>query len=426
MERVAQNNLANALLAFIIVAIPSGLLAQNLVNIGSYDSLGYPVAVTAQGDYAYVLDNTMGLVVFDVADPANPYTVGQLSLPLWGTDIDLEGDTAYISAGVSEPYSGALYIVDLSDKANPAMLGSFDNQWEFYDVDADNYIYVTDGNGFRAIDVSDPANPTQIIHYTAAGYVSDLRKRGNYLYLTGPAGFQVVVVSDIFNPQILDTCDTPGQPLALALSDYYATEAYIADGDSGVQIISIADPANLFIVGEIQLPDRATEIVMWDSWYLDALAEDSGLVTILVDQPASPVLTGHADTPGRARGIAYDDYIFVVGGQSLDIFELVETSCDYVIGDINGNGSCNGIDVTFGVSYLKGGALPPIACDCPPIPYPFYAAGDINGNCVFNGMDIVFFVLYYRGHYPRLNYCAACPPANPLLRRVAGRSETIR
>ena len=93
--------------------------------------------------------------------------------------------------------------------------------------------------------------------------------------------------------------------------------------------------------------------------------------------------------------------------------------CDYVPGDINGNGSANGIDVTYGVSYLKGGGAPRDSCNCPPLGYPFYAAMDVNGNCAANGIDITYFVAYLKGLQPQLRYCAGCPPA----RQVAPGTE---
>jgi len=87
------------------------------------------------------------------------------------------------------------------------------------------------------------------------------------------------------------------------------------------------------------------------------------------------------------------------------------SGCSYTPGDINGNGQANGIDVTYGVSYLKGGSAPPDSCDCPPQVFPFYAAMDVNGNCAANGIDITYFVSYLKGQQPALLYCADCPPA---------------
>jgi hypothetical protein len=92
---------------------------------------------------------------------------------------------------------------------------------------------------------------------------------------------------------------------------------------------------------------------------------------------------------------------------------VVSAGCAYIPGDINGNGYANGIDVTYGVTYLKGGSLPPVDCTppCMGVPDPFYAAGDVNGNCQFNGIDITYFVAYLKGLQPALLFCQDCPPA---------------
>jgi hypothetical protein len=87
--------------------------------------------------------------------------------------------------------------------------------------------------------------------------------------------------------------------------------------------------------------------------------------------------------------------------------------CAYSPGDINGNGAVNGVDIVYGVNYLKGtGPHPPTDCGgiCPESS-PFYAAGDVNGNCAFNGIDITFFVRYLKGQVPSLLTCPDCPPA---------------
>jgi hypothetical protein len=88
-------------------------------------------------------------------------------------------------------------------------------------------------------------------------------------------------------------------------------------------------------------------------------------------------------------------------------------NCQYIPGDINGNGDANGIDVTFGVSYFKGGASPPYSCDCQPVGV-FFVAGDVNGNCTFNGIDITYFVGFLKGTQPQLNFCSSCPPSRQL------------
>ncbi len=109
---------------------------------------------------------------------------------------------------------------------------------------------------------------------------------------------------------------------------------------------------------------------------------------------------------------------------------VMSSNCQYIPGDINGNGAPNGIDVGFGVNYFKGGPLPPVNCASPtgPCPQasPFYAAGDVNGNCQFNGIDVTFFVNYLKGIQPSILYCPTCPPAAALNLPAMERPRPIR
>ena len=82
--------------------------------------------------------------------------------------------------------------------------------------------------------------------------------------------------------------------------------------------------------------------------------------------------------------------------------------CSYVDGDVNNNGAFNGIDVTYSVTYFKGGPLPPYSCECTP-GNTWFVAGDVNGNCAFNGIDVSYMVGYFKGG-PAPIPCPACPP----------------
>lgn len=90
------------------------------------------------------------------------------------------------------------------------------------------------------------------------------------------------------------------------------------------------------------------------------------------------------------------------------------TTCDYLIGDINGDGNRIGGDVTFGVRYFKGlGPNPPDSCYMDSTGTFLYVSGDVNGNCEFRGSDITRLVAYFKG-IATLSYCHFFPP--PILR----------
>lgn len=104
------------------------------------------------------------------------------------------------------------------------------------------------------------------------------------------------------------------------------------------------------------------------------------------------------DAQDQWSGFSNREVAIVVGGPD----------CVYIPGDINNNGSYNGIDITYGVSYLKGGPQPPYVCDCPPHGY-IFPSGDINGNCAFNGIDITYGVNYLKGMGDSPSQCPDCP-----------------
>ncbi len=86
-------------------------------------------------------------------------------------------------------------------------------------------------------------------------------------------------------------------------------------------------------------------------------------------------------------------------------------ACEYVLGDVNGSDSYNGLDITFGVAFFKGGSDPicPFgSCPIPPCDIFFYC-GDVNGSCSYNGLDITYGVAYFKGG-PDPIPCADCPP----------------
>jgi hypothetical protein len=82
--------------------------------------------------------------------------------------------------------------------------------------------------------------------------------------------------------------------------------------------------------------------------------------------------------------------------------------CDYVVGDVNGSDSYNGLDITYGVAFFKGGSDPMCDPNCPPCPDWFYC-GDVNGSCSYNGLDITYGVAYFKGGADPIP-CADCPP----------------
>jgi hypothetical protein len=107
-----------------------------------------------------------------------------------------------------------------------------------------------------------------------------------------------------------------------------------------------------------------------------------------------------------------------------ELFHEVSPPCDYLIGDLNGDGNVVGADVTYGVRFFKGiGAVPPDSCYVDSLDGYLYAAGDVNGNCEFRGSDITRLVAYFKGT-AGLAFCHwTIPP--PRLNEFMGASKQL-
>jgi hypothetical protein len=95
----------------------------------------------------------------------------------------------------------------------------------------------------------------------------------------------------------------------------------------------------------------------------------------------------------------------------------VAGGCDYVTGDVNGSGSYNGLDITYGVNFFKGGSLP-LCAECPPCAG-FHYCGDVNASCSYNGLDITYGVNYFKGGAGPLP-CGDCPPSGLIVTSAPG------
>ena len=89
--------------------------------------------------------------------------------------------------------------------------------------------------------------------------------------------------------------------------------------------------------------------------------------------------------------------------------DLPASYLPHLPGDINGNGQVNGVDIVYGVNYLKGTGNPPphVATTCFGTSS-FYIDADVNGNGAFNGIDITYFVRYLKGQISILLYYTGC------------------
>lgn len=206
---------------------------------GGYDG-AYDVA--AQGNLLAIAHAT-GLRIYHVGNPTAPQFRGSLSANAsWAGNVTFHNGLLYWTWHAdTTQFSGEFVIVDVSNPSAPIRLGSLTSthlagapQFKGDVALAGNF------RGVRAIDISDPTNPTQLSFVAGAGAFlsSDIAIDGDYLYQADiVAGIRLW---DITNPAL---------PVAIDSYSDFSSISLTIDGDllyassttNGLQVLSLAD-----------------------------------------------------------------------------------------------------------------------------------------------------------------------------------------
>jgi hypothetical protein len=267
-------------------------------------------------DYAYIIyhggsSKIGGLRIVDVSDPAAPAEVGTFVAGNLVRDAAVSGDYAYLLVGQGIP---RLAILDVSDPEHPAEVGLDPMApWLGHSLAVvDGYLYLSccDNSGssgyLQVLDVAEPAHPLELGHYGGiTSPVAGVVPQGERVYIAASDGLHVVSVADPTAPVGTgryrpDTLPGVGRNVTVAgnpSSGSGQVYAYVAAGEDGLQVVDVSDPANPKVVSS-----HDTEGHAWDIALASGCAyladEYHGLRVIDVADPFNPVEVGFYDIPG--------------------------------------------------------------------------------------------------------------------------------
>ncbi|HPF68981.1 MAG TPA: hypothetical protein PLC20_14990, partial [Flavobacteriales bacterium] len=270
------------------------------VTAGTYNTGGFPAAVEAAGDRAYVIlegqpgfppnPGTPGkLVVLDVSDKSNPTVLGEADLGEFPSSIALDGTHAF----VLDAFGQELAVLDVSDPSAPVAVGSVGmggNPRRVVVRDGLAYVVDQSSKDLKVVDVSTPSAPTII--GTLAGlndYPGDVAVTGNLAVVTNAfsSSIQVIDVQDPTAPVLAGTLGVGASPEGVAVAGN--TAYVVCYGTDELEEIQLS-----CVNGQQQLVyDPATgELVAVAGWQVvaDTLHNDGKFVGI---GTASPDTTLH-------------------------------------------------------------------------------------------------------------------------------------
>jgi hypothetical protein len=235
------------LTALTALVLGPGLGPDLLERVGSWPGFtrGPASEVAVAGHYAYVAIGEGGLLVLDVADPARPVRVGSY-LPGGRTEhVQVVGSRAYLGTLVHrgggcerEAWRGYLVILDVSDPANPAPLGSYMTAYAIESLCVDgNQVYLGNGEpdghqfSFCIVDVSNPARPVLLnADYTFSPIA--LWAGGGRAYVARWSGLEVLDVSQPASPTVVTNVESEVGGRISGIQGV-SNRLYVVQGDFG-------------------------------------------------------------------------------------------------------------------------------------------------------------------------------------------------
>ena len=307
-----------------ILTINANVNSQSLDSIGSCVMPHAAWAVQVVGNYAYVADDSSGLQIVDLSDPASPAVVSSYDTPNRAIDICVSGQYAYIAD------FNSLQIIDISNPLSPTLAGSHPT-FRTIAVDvAGDYAYLAGeytAPTVKIVNIADPSSPESTSAISFSGGAFSLDYSNGYLAVlsnvTEPYSnyLRIIDVTDPQNPHISGSVRIPGEieiPKDVKISGDYA---YIADGGNGLQIVNISDPANPAVVGAYDSPGAAWGVTVNGS-YAYLAEQNYGVEMISVYDPTNPLFLAYAQTNFPILNVfATEAYVFATGSGWLEILQ---------------------------------------------------------------------------------------------------------
>jgi hypothetical protein len=348
-----------------LLALAPLLHAQNdSLNVRTVGSWPYAYVNTAvpcslNGQQLTVLFCGDGMMTLNIDTPSSPYYLGEVPIGPRGLHTYVPPNVKIIDRYVYEPRrSFGLSIIDINVPTNPVLCSTTTPPGPIDDIAVSgSYLYAAgDSFGIKIYEISDPYNPVEIgsvpgvtcawslairdsilfaccdraawggMNYMASFSIGDsgsltrldslpgiqgyrLVQDGNRVYSSEAGSFYVVDISDPANLSLLGHrfCGV----LGFSISD---TLAYIADGFDGVEIYSVADPANVRFISKISTSNYARDVRSWgDTIYI---ADDWGGMSLVdATNPLNANFTSTVFSPAAKNNpVAINGHLYQSSG----------------------------------------------------------------------------------------------------------------
>lgn len=264
------------------------------IQKSTYVSNWYTQRIVLDDDLAYITSSYAGIDIVNIADPSNPFLVGNYGAPIRdhqidSHDISVIGDQAYVSDCVR-----GLLILDISDPQHPDVVGEYSETESCTALAVDeNLVYFPGGeNGPQVLDISNPSTPSLANWQRSAGITIASYADGERLYameLERLHIYDISNVSAITKLAFFDDMPADFSTRKLVVENGYA---YLAGRSDSLLILSVADLENIHVVAPDFSASKEVEDIAIVNNYAYLAEGTDGLRIINITDPTSPQQVG--------------------------------------------------------------------------------------------------------------------------------------
>ncbi|HEY6906677.1 MAG TPA: hypothetical protein VI230_04375, partial [Ignavibacteriaceae bacterium] len=393
--------------------IPDALEALNFdsSNVsfkGNYPfSVSYSLAMSPTDDLVFV-GSGGGIYVTDVTDPQNPVILSEIRTRSLVDDCSYDpvSKRLYVCA-----YFSGIEIWDLSDIYNPVRMcriptEPYPRSGVAYNG---NYLFFTTNNSLWSYDITDPYNPVSLDDlYIGSTLIVQLYLRGNIIYVTDGQGLKLINVSDPLNLQLIHSYSF----IAYSKFDISGDYLYAINNSALLKILNISDSLNVTSAGSLTLTGYTQDItVNNDKAYVSSTG--GGMSIVDVHDPSAPSLISLY--PGNYQFIqGRGNYVYLSLNSDFSILDVTDpNSVQYVSGyEVPGFVE----DVAVSGNYLYTGSNGFRVYDISDSTHPVQTGyADISGDLVEPaGEGLVFYTPYSMTANNTIHTMDVTDPHNPV------------
>jgi len=244
---------------------------------------------------AYNRNDSVYINIYDIQVPVYPQPVDPITV---STNYNVE-DIGFWNNNIVVLLSNHIQIVPLQNSTESRTITFSETGMEYASslhIDQD-FVYIAEiTNGMLYCISLDENNPSRESIQIAKGQLNDIVIQDNHAYLTNREGLEVI---NIKNMQPIASLKTPGTAIGLVVRNQ---TAFIADSESGVQVIDVSNPGAPELIGNIDTPKIALQLALFENFAIVADYE-SGIQVIDISTPEVSNLLASVDLNGDATGI---------------------------------------------------------------------------------------------------------------------------